>query len=636
MGKPFAKELQQLEGTYKWARGANIGKLERIVTNSFWSPLQSVGSGGSYSLAELHAGLHRQYTQQIAQANTPMEIIENLPSTPNSSLCFLSAGGNNIDIVRAFKHSVILEPRYLFGLVGSKANKLLNMSCKYHYAKILDFPLPSGRDGFLATNSLIAFSTILSRAYEASTSTVGTFPPSLESLLRDTICEFDGMEALRRHTHDLWRQEKLHILYSPYLKSCAIDIESKFIEAGLGSVHISDFRNFAHGRHHWFSKNERDCAILALIIQRDQDLGRKTLGLLPQIIPQYTLVLQPSDHRSLITGMLLSIYFSHWKGIERNIDPGRPRVPLYGSKIYNLSSKSGFRTSMPRTEAAINRKIIAGSYSSTQELLKAQKVYISKLCRQKFGAVVLDYDGTVLGPNHRKSPPEGKVLNELERLLQSGVKIGFATGRGKSIREVLQYVIDRKFWKQIVIGYYNGSEIGLLENNQVPDRTAATKEVLNEVHMLLSQDPAINSLDLKFTLRQSQLTLESNALVSISDLWETVNAHLGALAFSVKITKSGHSIDILSPNVTKLDVVHEIQSELREDQRVLVVGDRGKWPGNDFELLSHPYSLSVDEVSGSNLTCWNLCPAGFRGPQGTLYYLQKAKISKREFTLALG
>ena len=220
--------------------------------------------------------------------------------------------------------------------------------------------------------------------------------------------------------------------------------------------------------------------------------------------------------------------------------------------------------------------------------------------------------------------------------MQSGVIIGFATGRGKSIREVLQDVLDRKFWKQIVIGYYNGSEIGLLENNQVPDRTAAKKEVLKKIHLSLSNDPAINSLDIKFTLRQSQLTLEPNALVSNTILWETVNAHLGTLAFGVKITRSSHSVDILSLNVTKSDVVQEIQSELKEDQRVLVIGDRGKWPGNDFELLSHPYSLSVDEVSGSNLTCWNLCPAGYRGPQGTLYYLQKAKISKREFTLALG
>ena len=28
MGKPFAEELKQLEGTYKWARGANIGKIK--------------------------------------------------------------------------------------------------------------------------------------------------------------------------------------------------------------------------------------------------------------------------------------------------------------------------------------------------------------------------------------------------------------------------------------------------------------------------------------------------------------------------------------------------------------------------------------------------------------------------------
>jgi hypothetical protein len=63
-----------------------------------------------------------------------------------------------------------------------------------------------------------------------------------------------------------------------------------------------------------------------------------------------------------------------------------------------------------------------------------------------------------------------------------------------------------------------------------------------------------------------------------------------------------------------------------ETTAVLCIGDRGRWPGNDFALLQEPYSLSVDEVSPDPNTCWNLAPPGHRGIQVTLDYLQSLEL----------
>jgi hypothetical protein len=36
------------------------------------------------------------------------------------------------------------------------------------------------------------------------------------------------------------------------------------------------------------------------------------------------------------------------------------------------------------------------------------------------------------------------------------------------------------------------------------------------------------------------------------------------------------------------------------------VGDRGAWPGNDYEILRAPLGLSVDECSLDPDSCWPL------------------------------
>jgi hypothetical protein len=56
---------------------------------------------------------------------------------------------------------------------------------------------------------------------------------------------------------------------------------------------------------------------------------------------------------------------------------------------------------------------------------------------------------------------------------------------------------------------------------------------------------------------------------------------------------------------------------------VLRIGDRARWPGNDFALLASPHGLSADEVSPDPGAAWNFAPAGHRGAQATLGYLRQ-------------
>jgi hypothetical protein len=124
------------------------------------------------------------------------------------------------------------------------------------------------------------------------------------------------------------------------------------------------------------------------------------------------------------------------------------------------------------------------------------------------------------------------------------------------------------------------------------------------------------------TERRYQITLRAKRKMPENRLWDLAHqvilmtGHSGAT-----ITRSSHSIDIVAPGVSKLNVLKRLR-EKTGTAPLLTIGDRGRWPGNDYELLREPYSLSVDEISVDPDTCWNLAQRGQRGVAGTLDYLR--------------
>jgi hypothetical protein len=121
-----------------------------------------------------------------------------------------------------------------------------------------------------------------------------------------------------------------------------------------------------------------------------------------------------------------------------------------------------------------------------------------------------------------------------------------------------------------------------------------------------------------------QITVELKTYTDETSVWDIVQQIVSGWDLpGVTVVRSSHSIDILAPGVSKNTLVKQVRELAGEagTTAVLCIGDRGRWPGNDFALLQEPYSLSVDEVSIDPNTCWNLAPAGHRSVQATLDYL---------------
>jgi hypothetical protein len=147
---------------------------------------------------------------------------------------------------------------------------------------------------------------------------------------------------------------------------------------------------------------------------------------------------------------------------------------------------------------------------------------------------------------------------------------------------------------------------------------------------LLEKQPLIRQR-LKVDCSHSQISLQWKAQIpgwQISNLIEPMLPTLSSLG--IRLVSSGHSVDLLAPGVSKKAVISRLsESEGIPPPEILAIGDRGRRPGNDADMLSHHPSLSVDEVSEEASTCWRLTPPMLKGPLATLWYLHRLSIRKK-------
>ena len=626
VGKPYERELRSFRHTYRWATAARIDALSSFVASSCGRPLVVVGSGGSLTAAQLAVLLH-QGTGGIAKAVTPLDLVCEAGVTKQSNVLILTAGGRNTDILSALRFAAPCEPRALMAMCMRTRSPLAQLAAKYRRVGLLELDLPSGKDGFLATNSLLAFATVLLRAYAGSS-------PDAAALPEDLPQSHQVIEELEAPVRPLLRRDTWVVLYGKWGFPAAMDAESKFTEAALGHVQIADFRNFAHGRHHWLAKRGDETAVVALITPEEGKIAEATLDLLPRDIPQLRLETGEPGAAGGLELLFKMLHLVHMVGLSRGIDPGRPGVPSFGRRIYHLRPPSTDpyasrpqRTSR-RQAAAILRK---SGYPSLDQMspdevtfwLGAHHDYARKLESAVFGAVVFDYDGTLCGSEERYDGPSPEVIRELVRLLESGAILGVATGRGKSVRDDLQGTIPAAHRDQVILGYYNGSDLGRLSDDTRPDKSRPTHGALRLILELLQSDERWRWLG-HWECRPSQISIEVERPAMKTRIKAILLDAMAKLnEGGVRLVESDHSLDVLAPGASKLTVVkacQEAASEASGSSRILCIGDKGKWPGNDYELLSAPYSLSVDTVSPDPGSCWNLAPPGYRGTQATLYY----------------
>ncbi|MFH1981320.1 MAG: HAD hydrolase family protein [Pseudomonadota bacterium] len=602
MGKSYASEIKTLSGTLTWASSLPIGVMQRFVNETCGASLVAVGSGGSSAAAHFAALIHRRVARGMSRHATPLELLLDEAALHARSILFLSASGKNTDVLAAARAAVAAEVPTLGAICTRKGSPLASdvRACSRGY--VFDDPIPSGKDGYLATNSLLATMVIIARAY-------GRFDP---------VAEFQCQII-----DDSWKgRDSVIVLHGGWSSPIATDLESRLHESALLHVQISDYRNFGHGRHLWLSQRHSSTFVLALITPDTRALAMKTLRLLPKDVPVVQLSTNQKGPSATIDLLVQALHLTLDIAEYLGRDPGKPNVPDFGRRLFHLAPS---RTSKSKitVSPAVDRKLRRLNSTSNAVRTIYSNEYESfrkELASADIGAVVLDYDGTLVHQSERFGPIPSATADVLLHVLNLGVAIGIATGRGRSVRQALQGALPPKVWKNVYVGYYNGADVGILADDTKPNKTGPTSAVLASLEKILTEDKLLTSLT-TIEARPSQIMVTPNGDEPRVDLHQhLMDMILAAGGPGVRVLCSAHSFDIIEAETSKVAVVQRL-TELVSPRVLLCIGDRGGWPGNDFELLRHRFSLSVDEVSSAPGSCWNLAPRGCLGPSATIRYL---------------
>ncbi len=506
------------------------------------------------------------------------------------------------------------------------------LQTRYSYTDVVGGSGKIFKDGFLAVASMITSAMLLKRAYDSVFGEVRHLPPTLKDFALQSISE-KSFDFISNASFDAVDQPYLSLLYSTSMSSTAIDLESRFVEAALGPIHTADYRNFGHGRHHWIAKRGNDTGIVALVGNEDSVLATRTLDLLPDSIKKWRVEVAGRTDEQAIAGLFIGLYLSAAAGRSEGIDPGKPGVPLFGRKLYRLGpGRIRQKTSEINRTAAIRRKAIDALTNEPAKLVweasyaRAIKVW----SEAKIAGVAFDYDGTLCDPRKRFDPLSEEVAVSLSRLLEEGLAIGIATGRGPSAGIALRNCIPEKFWASIIVGYYNGAIITRLDDIRDPlIGECKNLEILDQLksHSVLK--------DCHFRANEAQIALRLPGHLIVEEAISAVNSVLSGNHLNVPVTASSHSVDIQFLRSSKAAVVDRLDSAISGNGIVMRLGDKGVWPGNDAEFLDSPFGLSVDEVSRHSEHCWALAPAGVTGVQATLYYLNNLHIVSGEARLVI-
>ena len=603
MGRRYQSELRRISSTIDWACNQDIASLRHTMLHDLGTfNLVAIGSGGSLVAAAFAAMLHEEVTGNLARYSTPLEAMIRKPPR-NTAAFLLSASGSNTDILQAAR-SLPLIGYEAIAAVSTRNRTRLRTILSERGGISHEFPIPSGRDGFLATNSLIATMMLLYRAtFEGCKTTNGG------DYALPTKPKQQGPESVLH-------KRTLLILAQGWALPAAMDFESRFSEAALANVSVTDPRNFAHGRHNWLSFHAANTGIVSLETLDSEIEATRMLRFLPEEVDVLRVKTEQEGPMATIDLVAAVMRLAGQSALARGIDPGRPSVPNYGRRLFRAGTA---RLPVPRRASPITKKRKA-LFVNHQEIQKAVEIafcdFVHRLKTTSFSSLAIDYDGTLCARSLRCQPMSKEVCAELNRLLAEDVLIAIASGRGGSLYELLRKGLNPEYWNGVVLGLYNGAKVTKL-TDELPESTDSIPKILENSYLRIR--PLETALKLRVALRPHQISIRATDGMDPSYLRRIIVEQLAGIG-DVSVWSSSHSVDVVSRTTSKTAVVDAL-CKMRPGC-VLRIGDQGGAGGNDFHLLNTGLSLSVDRVSSNLLTCWNLSPSGVSGPELTLQYLR--------------
>ncbi|QND79577.1 HAD-IIB family hydrolase [Pseudoxanthomonas mexicana] len=629
----YQSELEQLPETYAGAMREDVAQLKGAIAGASESSVIGVGSGGSFTVASLLCNLHEAYTGRVSRPSTPLEIICNPTLASSSPVFLISAEGKNPDITEALDRARHHSARPIHVLTNRNDSPLMVRSSSLSDVNTHVFELRE-KDGYLATNSLLLDAVLVARAYSELDGADDALPSTMRDLRLSSASITEWLASAEEFVQAAAHRGAVIVTYSPLLRPIAADLESKLAEGALLHCQLADLRSFAHGRHLWLAERPHDTVVLALIEPSLAALWEKMQDLLPSNVPTFTMPLPGALPRDLITGLVSQMHLINAIARRMDKDPGQPSVPKFGREIYYLDLPEFIPVPAARVPADEQSKydVLGARWPSPtkrSDMSRARNAFVNDIVNQPFRAVVFDYDGTLTTSQRRTEPPAAPVIGHLQRLVEAGVIVGIASGRGRSIQKELNNVLPQDVLSRLFLGLYNAGWIGPAVIS--PEVPSTTVEFLSHVTRIVRRLKSLGvPIERIKTTHPYQVSIRFRDGLPTDQMWFVVADALRQAGLTTNsMFRSKHSIDVLAPRVGKSGLVaHIIQKFKVDPHQIVTIGDQGAWPGNDVSLLEHRFSLSVDMPSRRLDRGWKLAPGHKRDVDATLWYMDRFQIIK--------
>ena len=592
----MAATLDPLQEAFDESQSLDLEPLRQAVLRLAEGPALFVGTGGTLAVARLAANLHELLTGHVARVMTPYELL----TAPRlrAGLMFLAARARHADAIQVAKLIASGTYRNAVVVTGRDAAELAELAGAAVPTVTLS-PL-ARKEGFPASASVVLLASALGRAYGHE---LGEgFPPTLSEVDAAALCD------------------RVVVVYGAEMAPVALDLEARLAESGLAACQTTDLRNFAHGRHTGLAREISRTPIVVISGPESRPLADATVAVLPPEAMVHRLGVADPVPRGIIAGLASSAALVARLGERAGLDVMRPEVPMFGRRLYRLPLTSRLPS---RKDGPVARKLEAlagGDLDGRADAVyrRALPAWLEQVADTRIGGIVLDYDGTVCETSRPFEPPDASLQESLLGLLQSGMLVGFASGRGKSLHRDAREWIPKAFWPQVQLGLYNGG-VQLSLADPLPDLRRPSLLMQSVAERIQAADLLAST---ELTVRSQQVTVElgAHSFMPGRGLRELVaDALQAAPALPVKVVTSGHSVDVVPAEAGKTAVVDLLRVQAGD---VLAVGDQGMAGGNDFEMLATvPLSLSVDRCSADPTRCWFLGDGRVSGPPLLKRYL---------------
>ena len=584
--KSYYQEIKEISTTWQSASESPFLNME-IKRQWLTGNIICIGSGGAYCIAKLWGLVHENNELGLAQTITPFEFLHK-QFNPDLVVLF-SASGKNHDIIQSFKVAIARNINVLVFTATERSPLVRLAKSNPIKAKTIYPGVTTPKDGFLAVNSTITLSCLILQLERHLLGKSMTFPSPVQAAV-------DDYKKITIDSIDI-SGKTVQIINGEWGGVAGFDLEARFAESGIAPCFLTDPRNFAHGRFIWLEKWSSKTLLVLFFSSESKAYINRLLKLIPNEVDRIAVCGKYDGTLSAIYCLTFSILM--FAGFSRNsgIDPGMPFVPDWGKKIHRLKYAS----------SELKQK--KSSFTTSQ--FKNMPAF-----QIPFEGIVLDYDGTVVNTSERANPIANEIIEEFERLLKLGIRIGIATGRGKSAYFALKRQVKTEYHSNIFVGLYNGTLVNCVASDLIhQSQKWYMKKFIDELILEAKIDQT------KVFSRDTQISVRKITKAKREELIHFMKVRLGVDAKYVKFCISAHSLDILPHWASKVSLLQDISRTL--SSKFLCIGDQGQIGGNDEELLMRQPAVCVGAKQPVSNDCfWLGKHKQYREAAGTVKILR--------------